>query len=526
MKLLPDFISKRAAGAPSDGVARQEPQSRYLRDTVSGILRQWTPFLRSSEVDVQQAWTKATARAIDTIHNSGYISGAVEKALAHICGTGLNLNTEPDWKALGWTKEYAREWTKDVERRWATWASTPMECDITGRVTMHQLAKMATRSFLGTGEVVSFIPRKARNGAVSNVRMDLRESMTLSHKSEYPNIIQGVEIGSDRMPIAYHTEVELVNGEVQERRYPARTATGTTQVLHLFDGEVGQYRGITVLAPVLKVIRQFDQSQDATLAAQLLQTVFAATLKSDAGEDAASQGIQTAGAKTFAQQQLERLKWYDQAKVDLGDHGQVAYLYAGDELSFHTPGAPNDNYVAMMKLLLQEIATCMGLMYEDVTGDYTSATYSSVRMGVSSNWPLVLHRRQNITGRFYQAAFEAWLEDEIDRGTTPFPGGLRRFHKMRAYVCRAKWFGPSKPTADDLKTAKARQVETTSGLKTVGTVVSEDGKDGRDHLDELADEIEDWEARGRLHPYVLAELQALPPEAPDEPDEPPRRSAS
>lgn len=39
-------------------------------------------------------------------------------------------------------------------------------------------------------------------------------------------------------------------------------------------GSPGQRRGITILVPVLKVAKQFDQLSDATLLASIIQTVF------------------------------------------------------------------------------------------------------------------------------------------------------------------------------------------------------------------------------------------------------------
>jgi capsid protein len=79
-----------------------------------------------------------------------------------------------------------------------------------------------------------------------------------------------------------------------------RDSAGRPIVVHIFDGEPDQVRGITPFVSILKVARQFDQLADATLTAALIQTIFAAMFKSNSGgEDAldAMTGRQRAAAE-------------------------------------------------------------------------------------------------------------------------------------------------------------------------------------------------------------------------------------
>ena len=72
-------------------------------------------------------------------------------------------------------------------------------------------------------------------------------------------------------------------------------------------------------------------------------------------------------------------------------------------------------------------ARCAGALFEDLTGDYRGATYSSIRMGIAKQWPLLMYRRKHIPTPISQAVANAWLEEEIDRGDMEIPahsGGL------------------------------------------------------------------------------------------------------
>ncbi|PHQ72383.1 MAG: hypothetical protein COB93_00130, partial [Sneathiella sp.] len=193
-------------------------------------------------------------------------------------------------------------------------------------------------------------------------------------------------------------------------------------------------------------------------------------------------------------------EWYKSGGIDLGVHGRVTHLMPGDELMFHSAEHPHDNYEAFASGLLREMARAIGCTYEQLTGNYTNATYSSLRMGTSETWQIALQRRENIVAPFMQSSYEAWLEEAIRIGRVSFPGGITAFYRNKTSACRASWMGPSKPSADDLKTAKARSIEIGNGLKTMQQSVSEEGVDFDDHMEQLTAEVEMFDDMGLNHP--------------------------
>lgn len=478
-----------AQGVPS-APGRGRAKSEYMRGERSPIFAGWNPALRDQREDVRAGYWRAAARTVDAIHNSGWLSGAVDQAIASTIGTGLQLASRPDFEALGWTADKASEWARLVERRWEAWASCPAECDAGGRMTMGQIQAAVLRSYYGYGEAIAALPWIRRPISRSRTKVQLISPHRLVQDSNGIDLYQGIRIDRYSLPLAYCLRMaDPVSEGGQIIEMPARDAASRPMIAHVFDGGAGQIRGISPMAPVLQVVRQLDQLQNATLAAAMLQTILAATVESAAptpevlrafqGEDEQDEGASIEGmlgAKTA---------WYENTKIDLGGFARIAHLLPGEKLNMQSSKHPNGNYEAFAKFLLRETARCLGMTFEAVSGDYSSATYASVRMSVSENWPLTLHRRKVIPGRFSQTVFEAWIEEEIDAGLIPFPGGLDGFLANRPAAIRADWRGPAKPQADDLKAAKAYETLKSLGVITDEAICADMGTDWEDVYEQL-----------------------------------------
>ncbi len=506
LALLETMLARRDAGA---AMPAAKPQSAFFRAGGGQIyFTNWHPALREARDDVRVAWTVAAARAVESLQNSGWLAGAVDKAVAAVVGTGLKLNAAPDQDELGWEPDFAARWSRRVEARWKAWSNNPYACDAQGRMSIGHMMGVAYRSWLGFGEVLAVLPMIRRRGVASRTKVLLLPPSRLGQKTKEPNLFQGVRLDADGMPVGHVLKRRRAWGGEDEVEIRSRDGDGRPQVIHVFDGAAGQVRGITPLAPTLKVIRQYDQLADATLTTTLLQTIFAGTITSESMGEAAFEGLNPAIQRAAAggdgpldQYFSEKSAWYDATKIDLGVHGRLAHLFPGDKLEFHGAKSPHDNYEKFAKGLLREMAMGIGVTYEDATGDYTDATYSSVRMATNAIWGLALYRRQHVIIPFARPIYEAWLEEEIGEGRIEFPGGLDAFLEKRDAAVKAEWHGPSRPTADDLKTAKAQETRLKNGVSTLAAEAAEAGQDWEDMLDQLEREVEVFRARGLKHPF-------------------------
>ena len=453
-----------------------------------GMLRGW-------QEDVSAAWPAATARAVELVQNNGWISGMVDQACANTIGMGLRLRSMPENEIFGMDEETANAWRKGVEARWELWANNPLECDIEGRRTIAQMQDTAFRHWIATGEIFAEIVWRRRRESKTGTKLRLMSSTRLVNRTDaLGGLFAGVRVNKDGMPIAYVTRESMSDpgfllsfgGEIE---VPARDRLNRPKIIHVFVGHPGQYRGITVLVPVLRIAKKFDELSQATLMASIIQTVFAASITSEETTQQTLQSLLTpqeqgqllaTGMSPFDAWFNAQDGWYDGHPVDVGISGRIAHLFPGQEMKFLSPDQPSTNYEGYAAHLLREMARCLGLTYESATGDYSGATYSSVRAAVNEIFGITRARRKHIMVPFLQPIYEAWLEEQIEAGNIPFPGGIDGFLANRGAACRASWPGDPKPVADELKTAKSNEVYHNIGVVSDQMIASDLGAEIED----------------------------------------------
>jgi lambda family phage portal protein len=460
----------------------------------------WRPPLREPQVDIREAWDTAAARVIDAVHNSGWLSGAIDQAIANTVGTGLRLKISPENSLFGMSPADARAWGRDVEARFGLWADRKEECDVQALRTFGEMQGAAFRSWLAMGEILAGLPYKKSPWNTSGTKVRLLMPNRLKRKtSEMERLVDGVYTDADGMPVAYLATRKNRFQYEEDYVVRARDAQGRPNVIHVFTGLPETHRGISPMVPALQVARQFDQLSDATLTAALLQTLFAATISGEAPTEETIEGLmapqefaqfKAGGGSVMEAFMLATGAYYDGTTFDTSINGRVAHLFPGQALDFKTAQTPGIQYEAFVKMILRELARCLGMLYESATGDYSGATYASLNAGTAEVYKVTQARRKNILVPFCQPIYEAWLEEEIFEGRIPFPGGYQAFVANRAAACRAEWFGTPRPQGDDLKLAKAHEVWKRLGVVSDQMIANDLGVDIEDVYEQRAREQE------------------------------------
>ena len=463
----------------------------FMRGEASPVFSSWAPPMRDPAEDVRAAYSRAAGRATNLIQNSGWLTGAIEQATADVVGGGLRLRLLPDAKALGWTEEFATDWAAGVEDRFNLWSDNPRECDIEERRTFGQMQAAQYGAWFGPGEIVSENAWKTRPGCTYGTKVRLIPAHRLSQRSTLPRLVQGVQMDEDWAPISYWFWRRMsFTGAEQEVEMPARDKDGAQRIVHIFDGKPGTYRGISPLVSAIETCRRFDQLTGATLTSELIRAVFAVTITSDEPTEDVIKGfltakeqaaMESAGLSSFDVYGTMNEEWYrNKPTINLGEAGRFAHLFPGQKMEMHASDKSTSEFKDLAMMLLREILRCLGLTFESGTGDYSGATYSSVRMATSSIYSVTLLRRKNIIAPFCRAHFEAWLEEEIARGLTKFPGGLAAFRAKRAAASRSAWVGTPMAQADPLKTQKTHEGYKNMGVMTDDDICSQLGTDVHD----------------------------------------------
>lgn len=491
--------------------------AQYLRPDSTGIMNMPRPALRSAQENVRSAYLRAASYAVDAVHNSGWIAGGIEQAITDTNGTGLTLSAKPDASALGWSEDFAEEWSIRTEDLYEAWADDPYECDSAGQMTIAQMADCSLADHYAYGETFAYNDLIVRPNSDSFLKVKMLSPMLcVQDTNESIGLHQGVFTDASGMPIGYRFRRRVQGQDRGTVDIAARDADGKPNIIHVFAGMPGQLRGITPLAPILKITKQYDQLADATLTAALIQTIFAASLKSTGLTPEAFQGLLTESDQKKGTGQLpgpptgadmssfinKQVEWYSQFKLDLGSHGRLTHLFPNQELQFHNNNHPNENYLAFTRNLLREVARMIGITYESLSLDYDGATYSSVLMGQATIHPMTVRRRKRLSVPFLQQIHRAWLDEMIFRGRVSFPGGYQAYLRNRRAASRATWRGPPKPRADELKSARAQSERLGNNSASISMESLENGQEVADLARQMARDIRTFEKHGLPNPYA------------------------
>lgn len=491
--------------------SRPTPQAGFLRGGSGGKPYIFSsPPLRDVTDDIKQAWTPVAARTIEALQNNGWIAGGVEAAISTIIGTGLVLNAKPDHEALGWSTQDASAWARKVERRYHARCRNKWAVDAGGRYTGGQLEAAHLRQYFATGEGISQFLTIPRPGIAGNTRMRLLQSHLLSRETDvHTRLHQGVRLDRHGAPASYRFRMKDKHGVHEDIEFRAKDRFGRTIINHIFDGQAGQFRGITVIAPVLKTIHRYDRLAGSTMAAALLHQHFAATIESDYPTEQVLDALGSSSDRSLKEQPSpfqnylhEIRNWHETVDIELAGVGKIPHLLTGEKLNLQSAKHPNSNYEPFANFLLREIARCLGCLFEDLTGDYRGASYSSLQNGIAKIWPITLYRRQHIAVPFKQADYDAWLEEEIDAGRIEFPGGIDGFVANREAATRAEWRGPPKPVADELKAAKSDEIYYRLGVRSQSRIAADKGDDIDTIHEDFEREAESRKQRGIPDPSV------------------------
>lgn len=457
-----------AVPAVSDGGAVLAPRAYYMRGGRGPLFQQWRPVMRDMDDAIGESWEGAASRALESIANSGFIAGAIDQAVANDVGLGLRLKAQPENDLFGQNDADARAWARMVEIKFGLWADNPQECDITGRATFWKMQAQAYRMWFPTGEMLAELPYRRRAWNTYGTKMRVLSPHRLARQTDMMRrLMNGVFVNGDGMPIGYRTvRKDPLMGE-REIDIPARNRAGLLRVVHAFDGPPETHRGISVLAPVLRVVRQFDQFTDAALTAAIVQSLFAATIKSEAPTEEVLEGLLT--DRERSEMAIDGIApvdawlsasqgYYENAGIDVGVNGRLGFLFPGDELNFHSSNHPGPDFKPVASFLMMEFARALGLDYATATGDYSGSSYYTINRSNADTHEVRKYRRANAIAPFCQAGYESWLDEAVYTGRVPFPGGIDAFRANRAAASRAAWVGSPKPISDDLKFAKAVEI--------------------------------------------------------------------
>lgn len=489
--------------------ATYQPTPYRAGDPLSQEIGAWHPNLGAPDGEYWSTRDLSVARQRDLIRNSGWASGALTRRIDAVVGTNLRLSARPDWRALGLDAEWAGKFAEQVEGYWRLWADDPGRyCDAARRQSFGELAALAYRHRLVEGDAFAVLLWDPDRGGRYGTMVQIVDPDRVSNpydQADGDRLRQGIELDEHGAAIAYHIR----------RRHPSdpyagvdmmvwdraarETSWGRPQVVHHFDGaregRAGQTRGRGLLMPVVEAFKLADKHQRVELQAAILNAVLAAYVESPFDHEMAAEAFADTGNRMPAVE--NRLNAYQEMRADFHDDKNVTLggvripmLFPGEKIAFHAAARPAAEFGRFQATCLRNIASAMGLAYEQVSQDWSQVNYSSARAALLEVWRGFAADREGFGRGFATPIYGALLEELIDRGEIELPPGAPDFYTAKAAYCRCRWIGPGRGWVDPQKERQAAVLGMQAGLSTLEQECAEQGLDWQEVADQRKREIE------------------------------------
>lgn len=461
----------------------------------------WSPFNYSADAALLPERDRIAARVHDIARNDGWASAALQRHLDNVIGGRFTLNARPDHVALGQTPEWAQEWSRAVESEWRNFAEDPdMFCDAARMSSLVGLFGLMFRHRIADGESLAALLWLPDRGGKFATTMQVIDPDRLSNPGDRLDrefLRGGVEIDTFGAPVRYHVRrnhpgdtgalgfsSKRFEWDVVDRETPF----GRRMMIHAFDADrAGQTRGRSAFTPVLKRLHMLGKYDEAELQAAVLNAVLAAWITSPFDHEAL--------LEMLSQQQLDpyqaaRSEYYKDRRQFVPDGVQLNTLFPGEDISMPAASHPNTVFPAFIESGVRNVATALGISYEQLSMDWSKTNYSSARAALMEVWKGMIRARLGFGEQVARPIYSAWLEEAIDSGVVEMPTDAPDFNDAKAAWTRCRWIGPGRGWVDPVREAMGAQLRIEMGISTLQDEAAEQGYDWEEQLEQRKREVE------------------------------------
>ena len=282
-------------------------------------------------------------------------------------------------------------------------------------------------------------------------------------------------------------------------------------------------RGITDFTSAIKAMKMRGHYADATLERAIIQSFFAASIKTNLNYDQAMQvmgasfGSKVREAKNpmtaMTIDHVRQAGAYHKASNHNFGGAATMHLLPNEDVELHRSEAADGNFEKFEKSVLRQIAAGTGTPITALSQNYSDVNYSAARSALQDVWRHYMAKREMLIHGWMWPAVDAWLEEEIDLRRDRLPDGIDDFYAARDALLKGQFYGWGKPMIDPVKERKAQQIGLQMGVETLESICAEQGLNWEDVVDQRVLEVEYMADKG-LDPWeVNSDLLFSEPDA-------------
>lgn len=401
------------------------------------------------------ALTELRDKARDASRRDALADNGLEVMVTNIVGTGI----KPQWNTPN------SVFNQRIGQLWLDWTD---ESDADGRFDFYGQQSVAVRSMFEGGDCFARMRvRRPEDGLLVPFQVQLLEgdfcpvNKNEPRAQDKPNYIQnGVEFDLIGRRRGYHLYQEHP-GDYSTNPDTVFVAASEIAHLALSGKRIGQIRGEPALARALVKLRDLDIYDEAQLVRQQVAALHAGFITPQAEGMFSGEGDQAAAIDANGT-----------ALVTL-EPGLMQVLGPGEDVKFSTPPSPGDSYAVYVAHQERRVATAIGVLYEQLTGDYSAVNDRQWRAAINE-FRRRIERIQHQTVVFQLCRPIMWrfVEIALMNRNIILPADV----SFRQAVT-PKWLPQAWPYINPEQDVNTKIKEMRSGLRSRAHQVSTDGYD-------------------------------------------------
>lgn len=488
--------------------------------------RSWRVGSWGPNTAITYALDELRRKSRDQRRKNAFAGSAVDKLVDNIIGTGIVPRSIAARPVAGLSEEQAKRVKQEdaafratLQGLFLAWTD---EADSVGAHDFYGLQAIAVTGMVEGGE--SFTRLRTRlpsDGLTVPLQLQVLEGDHCDHmKTDGTNRIrQGIQFNAIGARTGYYLRREhpgdgfITTGGIDETLVPAG------DICHLYrPHRPGQDRGTPWLSGALRTLYDLDQYLDA----ELVRKKNAARLVAFIKKTLDAEGEFEPGGGPMGSDPAD-----DEgvAVVDM-EPGTVQVLADGEDVTFSNPPDVGTNFEPFVREAKRSVAAAVGLLYEELSGDYSQMDDRTLRAALN-NFRRAVERWQHhlVVFQFCRPIWRRWIDLALLSGALKLPAGMTR---QQAYA--VEWVPQAWSYIHPVQDVEGKMKEVQAGFTTRTRVVARAGYDveqvdAENAADNArADELElSYTSDGRnaaKAPAATAPAQSDDPPRPNAPKEP------
>ncbi len=386
----------------------------------------------------------------------------------------LRKEIDPKTNSERWVKVFDTTANSIIEEGWKLW-SGEKSCNTQNRYNLRKMQNILISAVFTDGDVF-IVKRKGfkknrHNFALQVITNDYIDHMQNGELANGNVVRMGVEFDSEDSPVAYH----FIKQGKYNAVYSTMPVTGekvripAEDVIHLYYPDFAlQSRGISWLAPVILDFHSLAKYQEASLQNARASQKMGWYERDPGAEDYPGDEVDP-NTDQFMEQVIP---------------GEIFIAPPGYKFNGFDPKFPTEQYTPFVKTVLRSIGSGVGVSYNTLANDLEGVNYSSLRGGLLDEREFYKEVQSWLKEDFLIPVFETWLEMFLLQSDVKLP--IDKFNKFN----KPKWTGRRWKQVDPKKEADANILSLKNGLKTKQMILSEEGYDYEETMEQLAYEKE------------------------------------